>query len=60
LAWVETMPFSNDTFDKALAINSMQVSPDAAAGLREILRVLKSGAPISSPSTFLRSQVGRR
>src|SRR5215813_10527306 len=38
---VEAMPFDNDTFDKALAINSMQIWPDAAAGLREVWRVLK-------------------
>ena len=36
------MPCPQDnTFDKALAINSMQVWPDAVAGLREIWRVLK-------------------
>src|SRR5438128_250196 len=38
-ASVERLPFDNDTFDKALSINSMQVWPDARAGLREILRV---------------------
>src|SRR5215831_19130451 len=41
LGSVEAMPFNNDTFDKALAVNSMQVWPDAVAGLREIWRVLK-------------------
>src|SRR5262249_22971570 len=41
LASVEAMPFENGTFDKALAINSMQVWPDAVAGLRETFRVLK-------------------
>jgi ubiquinone/menaquinone biosynthesis C-methylase UbiE len=40
---VERLPFENDTFDKALAINSMQVWPDAVAGLREIRRVLRPG-----------------
>ncbi len=41
LGSVERLPFGNDSFDKALAINSMQVWPDAIAGLREIRRVLK-------------------
>jgi ubiquinone/menaquinone biosynthesis C-methylase UbiE len=38
---VEGLPFENSTFDKALAINSMQVWSDAIVGLREIQRVLK-------------------
>jgi ubiquinone/menaquinone biosynthesis C-methylase UbiE len=37
----ERLPFSDQTFDKALAINSMQAWPDARVGLREIWRVLK-------------------
>jgi ubiquinone/menaquinone biosynthesis C-methylase UbiE len=40
---VERLPFADETFDKALAINSMQAWPDARAGLREIRRVLKHG-----------------
>jgi ubiquinone/menaquinone biosynthesis C-methylase UbiE len=32
---VESMPFEDGTFDTVLAINSMQVWPDAPAGLRE-------------------------
>ena len=39
----ESLPFEDNTFDKALAINSMQVWTDAAAGLREIRRVMQSG-----------------
>jgi ubiquinone/menaquinone biosynthesis C-methylase UbiE len=42
----ESLPFEDDTFDKALAINSMQVWADARAGLREIRRVLKSGGRV--------------
>ncbi len=42
---VERLPFADETFDKALAINSMQAWPDARAGLREIRRVLKHGGP---------------
>jgi ubiquinone/menaquinone biosynthesis C-methylase UbiE len=40
---VETLPFEDNAFDAALAINSMQVWPDARAGLREIGRVLRPG-----------------
>src|SRR5262245_21426425 len=44
---VEELPFADATFDKALSINSMQVWPDAAAGLREIGRVLKPAGRIA-------------
>jgi ubiquinone/menaquinone biosynthesis C-methylase UbiE len=44
---VESLPFKNETFDKALAINSMQVWPDAVAGLREPRRVLKAGGRVA-------------
>ena len=44
---VERLPFEDNTFDKALAINSMQVWPDAVAGLREVRRVIKSGGKIA-------------
>jgi len=44
--FAESLPFDDDTFDKAIAINSMHVWPDAAAGLREIRRVLKPGGRI--------------
>ena len=37
----ESLPFEDNTFTKALAINSMQVWPDAVAGLREMRRVMK-------------------
>jgi ubiquinone/menaquinone biosynthesis C-methylase UbiE len=40
---VEAIPFPAGAFAKALAINSMQVWPDALAGLGEIRRVLESG-----------------
>jgi ubiquinone/menaquinone biosynthesis C-methylase UbiE len=43
----ESLPFEDNMFDKALAINSMQVWPDAMAGLREIRRVLKGDARIA-------------
>jgi ubiquinone/menaquinone biosynthesis C-methylase UbiE len=44
---VESLPFDDDTFDKALAINSMQVWPDPAAGLREMRRVMKPAARVA-------------
>ena len=44
---VERLPFEDNTFNKALAINSMQVWPDAVAGLREMRRVMKPGGRIA-------------
>jgi ubiquinone/menaquinone biosynthesis C-methylase UbiE len=44
---VESLPFDDDSFDKALAINSMQVWPDPVVGLREIRRVMKPGGAIA-------------
>src|SRR5262245_25968157 len=44
---VERLPFADHTFNKALAINSMQVWPDAVAGLREMWRVLTPGGRIA-------------
>ena len=44
---VESLPFDDDSFDKALAINSMQVWPHALAGLREMRRVMKPGGRIA-------------
>ena len=47
LGSVERLPFDDDTFDAALAVNSMQVWPDAVGGLREMRRVLKRGGRIA-------------
>jgi ubiquinone/menaquinone biosynthesis C-methylase UbiE len=43
---VENLPFDSDSFDGALSINSLQVWPDAVAGLQEIRRVLRPGATL--------------
>jgi ubiquinone/menaquinone biosynthesis C-methylase UbiE len=44
---VAGMPFEDDAFDLALAINSMQVWPDVQAGLHEIRRVLRAGGRVA-------------
>ena len=44
---VDSLPFGRDTFDKTLAINSMQVWPNAVAGLREMHRVTKPSGKIA-------------
>jgi ubiquinone/menaquinone biosynthesis C-methylase UbiE len=44
---VESLPFDDSTFTKALAINSMQVWPDAMAGLREMRRVMTPSGRIA-------------
>jgi SAM-dependent methyltransferase len=57
---VERLPFEHATFDKALAINSMQVWPDAVAGLREIRRVLKPGGSVALGFTRWSGQARER
>lgn len=44
---VESLPFDGNSFDKALAINSMQYWPQAVAGLQEVRRVMKAGGSIA-------------
>jgi ubiquinone/menaquinone biosynthesis C-methylase UbiE len=44
---VERLPFEDETFDLGLAINSMQVWPDRASGVREIRRVLRPGGRVA-------------
>jgi ubiquinone/menaquinone biosynthesis C-methylase UbiE len=43
----DSLPLSDNSFDKVMAINSMQVWSNAVAGLLEIRRVLKSGGIIA-------------
>jgi ubiquinone/menaquinone biosynthesis C-methylase UbiE len=45
-ASVENLPFDDDSFDQALAINSMQFWPPVA-GMQEMLRVMKRGGVIA-------------
>jgi ubiquinone/menaquinone biosynthesis C-methylase UbiE len=45
--FADRLPFASGIFDKALAINSVQVWPDAAAGLREVRRVLRPGGCVA-------------
>ena len=53
---VEKLPFTDDTFNKALAINSMQVWSDKMAGLREIRRVMTGGGKIALAFTSAAGQ----
>ena len=59
---VERLPFDENSFDKALAINSMHVWPDAVAGLREMGRVIKQGRGIALgfPEAFGQGRRGDR
>jgi ubiquinone/menaquinone biosynthesis C-methylase UbiE len=47
LGSVESLPFEDNTFDKVLAVNSMQVWTDAVVGLRSVRRVMKEGGTIA-------------
>ena len=43
---VGNLPFRDSSFDKAMAVNSMQLWPSAVARLQEIRRVLKPGGKL--------------
>jgi ubiquinone/menaquinone biosynthesis C-methylase UbiE len=53
---VDSLPFDDRSFEKVLAINSMQVWPDAAAGLREIGRVMRPAARLALGFTIYSGQ----
>jgi ubiquinone/menaquinone biosynthesis C-methylase UbiE len=53
---VDSLPFDDNSFEKVLAINSMQVWSDAAAGLQEIRRVMKPAASIALGFTIYSRQ----
>jgi ubiquinone/menaquinone biosynthesis C-methylase UbiE len=44
---VSGLPFVDNTFHKAMAVNSMQIWPDTITGLREMWRVMKSGGTLA-------------
>ena len=52
----EGLPFADGRFDKALAINSMQLWPDTLAGLREVSRVLRHDGQIALAFTAYSGQ----
>jgi ubiquinone/menaquinone biosynthesis C-methylase UbiE len=47
LGSADRLPFDEQTFNKMLTINSLQMWPDAAAGVAEMRRVMKPGARIA-------------
>ncbi len=53
---VDSLPFDDNSFEKVLAINSMQVWADALAGVREIRRVMKPAGRIALGFTIYSGQ----
>lgn len=47
LGSAESLPFADNSFDKAMAINSLQVWPDAIGGLREVRRAIKRSGTVA-------------
>jgi ubiquinone/menaquinone biosynthesis C-methylase UbiE len=46
-AYAESLPFDDNTFHRALAVNSMQVWSNPLVGLQEMRRVMKPGARVA-------------
>lgn len=51
------LPFDNDSFDAAIAIESLLHMPDPVRALREIARVLRPGGHLAAVEQFLRRPV---
>lgn len=45
--FVDRLPFEDDTFDKAMTMNSLHLWPNPVAGLREVRRVLQKSGRIA-------------
>jgi ubiquinone/menaquinone biosynthesis C-methylase UbiE len=56
LGEAERLPFADAAFDRALAINSMQLWPNVGAGLREIHRVLRRDGKLALGFTLYSGQ----
>lgn len=56
LGSAEQLPFASASFDKAFAVNSMQIWPDRPAALAEIRRVLKPGGHVAFAFTPISGQ----
>jgi ubiquinone/menaquinone biosynthesis C-methylase UbiE len=55
-ASADHLPFVDGSFNKVLAINSMQLWPDALAGLLEISRVIRHGGQLALAFTMYSGQ----
>lgn len=64
---VNTLPFADDTFDAVISAHMLEHLPNPAQGLREMVRVLRPGAPLvlvvtrsSLPGTLIQWHWGNR
>lgn len=57
---VHALPFEDALFDTVLAVNTIYWWPDLQAGLREIKRVLRPGAPLVVGAVLLQRDGGSR